>query len=285
MGEMMDTMQSGGDPHVALFEAAHNVLNNYCFECHGATNQKGDYRLDLKSTIYTPGESETLPIIAGKPDDSELYFRMTLPIDDDEVMPPKKKARPSPKDIQAVKDWITAGAIWTSEEDRRGLPTTYVEVGDDATNALIDAISETKAKAEYNAWGDNSVRVDLSVAYKDKLKDALIALEDFGDRLAWLDCSRLELQGSFFDELKQYTNLQRLHLDNSNVSDDDLESLCHLPQLKYLNLYSTEITDKGIDHLQNCSSLEKLFLGDTKVTKAGVAKLKATNLTLKIIHR
>ena len=285
MGEMMDTMQSGGDPHVALFEAAHNVLNNYCFECHGATNQKGDYRLDLKSTIYTPGESETLPIVAGKPDDSELYYRMTLPMDEDDVMPPKKKARPSPADIKAVKDWITAGAIWTGEEDRRGLPTTYVEIGDDATNALIDAINETRAKAEYNAWGDNSVRVDLSVADKEQLKDAFKSLEDFGDQLAWLDCSRLELKGSFFNDLSQYTNLQRLHLDNSNVSDDDLESLHQLPKLNYLNLYSTEITDKGIEHLQACSSLEKVFLMETKVTKEGVAQLKAANPTLKVIYK
>lgn len=285
MGEMMDTMQSAGDPHVVLFEAAHNVLNNYCFECHGATKQKGDYRLDLKSTIYTPGESEAPPIVAGKPDESELFFRMALPMDDDDVMPPKKKARPSPADIKAVKDWITAGAIWTDDADRRGLPTTYVEIGDDATNALIDAINTTRAKAEYNAWGDNSVRVDMSVSDKDKLKDTIKALEDFGDRLAWLDCGYLELKSSFYKDLPQYTNLQRLHLDYSNVKDDDLKSLSELPKLNYLNLYSTEITDEGIDHLKACKSLEKVFLMETKVTKEGVAQLKAANPQLIVIHR
>lgn len=285
MGEMMDTMQVGPDPHVALFDAAYSVLNNYCFECHGGTKQKGDYRLDLKSTIYTPGESEAPPIVPGNPEESELYYRMALPKDDDDVMPPKKKARPSAGDIQAVKDWITAGAIWTSEEDRRGLPTTYVEIGDDATNALIEAINQTRAKAEYNAWGDNSVRVDLGVADKDQLKDALKALEDFGDRLAWLDCSHLELKGSFYKDLPQYSNLQRLHLDYSNVKDDDLKSLSALPKLNYLNLYATEITDKGIKHLAACKSLEKVFLAETKVTKAGVDQLKAANPKLIVIYR
>ncbi len=285
MGEMMETMQSAGDPHVALFEAAHSVLNNHCFECHGATKQKGDYRLDLRSTIYTPGESEAPPIVAGKPDQSELFYRMTLPMDDDDVMPPKKKARPSPKDIQAVNDWITAGAIWTSEEEGRGLPTSYVEIGDDATNALIDVINATRAKAEYNAWGDNSVRVDMSFADKDKLKDAIEALEDFGDQLAWLDCSHLELKASFFKDLAQYKNLQRLHLDNSNVSDDDLKSLSELPKLNYLNLYATGITDEGIPHLKACKSLEKLFLTDTKVSKEGVVQLKAASPKLVIIGK
>lgn len=285
MGEMMDSMQGGDAQNVELFDAAHSVLNSYCFECHGATKQKGDYRLDKKGTIYTPGESEELPLVPGKPDQSELFKRITLPIEHDDVMPPPKKARLKEEEIKAVKDWIAAGAIWTDEEVRSGLPTTYVEIGDDATNALIDAINETRAKAEYNAWGDNSVRVDLSVADKDKLKEAITGLKDLGDRLAWIDCSHLELSESFYKNISQYKNLERLHLDYSNVSNEDLKSLSDLPKLNYLNLYSTKISDEGIAALIACKSLKKVFLGSTKVTKAGVEKLQAANPELTIIYK
>lgn len=286
MGSMqMDAMHGIDENSIKLFDAAKAVLNSYCYECHGATKQKGDYRLDQKATIYSPGESEELPLVPGKPDLSELFKRIMLPIEHDDVMPPPKKARLKEAEIKAVKDWIAAGAVWTDEEVRSGLPTTYVEIGDEATNALIDKINETKAKAEYNAWGDNSVRVDLGVVEKSKLKEAIKGLTDLGDRLAWLDCSHLELSESFYKDIAQYQNLERLHLDYSNVSNDDLKSLCDLPKLNYLNLYSTKINDEGIAALQASKSLKKVFLGSTKVTKAGVEKLQAANPELTIIYK
>ncbi|MDP4610128.1 MAG: hypothetical protein NWT02_02960 [Opitutales bacterium] len=290
MDAMMDSMQMDAmhgmdETSIELFDAAKAVLNSYCYECHGATKQKGDYRLDQKSTIYSPGESEELPVVPGKPDESALFKRITLDIEHDDVMPPPKKARLKEAEIKAIKDWIAAGAIWTDEDVRSGLPTTYVEIGDEATNALIDKINETRAKAEYNAWGDNSVRVDLSVTDKDKLKEAIIGLKDFGTRLAWIDCSYLELSESFYKNISQYQNLERLHLDNSNVSNEDLKALSDLPKLNYLNLYSTKINDDGIAALAACKSLNKVFLGSTKVTKAGVEKLQAANPELTIIYK
>lgn len=281
----LDTPKSDSASNSALFDAAHAVFKRHCFECHGATKQKGDYRIDLSTSYDICGESELAPIVAGKPDKSELFLRISLPIDDDEVMPPKKKARPSPAEINAVKQWITSGAEWLGEDARSGLPSSYVEIGNEVTNAMIHKINETEAKAEYNAWGDNSVRVDLGVVDQTKLTDALEALHAFKDRLSWLDCSHLDLPESFYPTLSQYPKLQRLHLDFSNVSDADLAVLSQLPELRYLNLYSTQITDQGIPALIACKSLEKIFLSYTKITPQGMNQLQSALPDLSIIYQ
>ncbi|WOO39264.1 c-type cytochrome domain-containing protein [Rubellicoccus peritrichatus] len=285
--EVMEAVAANDPPvdRIALFNAAHMVLERNCFECHGATKQKGSYRLDEKGTIYDGGKSRQIAIVPGDPDHSELLYRMSLPVDDDDVMPPENKMRVSPQDITKVRQWIASGAYWPTQEEIDAAPTSYVEIGSAATNALIEKINETGAKAEYNAWGDNSVRVDLGVVNIAELDQALMALKPLGNNLKWLDCSHLKLPESFFQELQQFPKLQRLHLDGTNVSDANLQQLIRLPELTYLNLYNTNISDQGIKAIAQYPSLEQVFLTDTKVTPEGIESLKSNNSYLEVIHR
>ena len=47
-----------------------------------------------------------------------------------------------------------------------------------------------------------------------------------------------------------------------------------LTELKRLNLNDTRITDAGLMHLKGMTELRILFLYDTQVTDAGIAELK-----------
>ena len=49
-------------------------------------------------------------LVPGKPGASAVYTRMTLPLDDDDHMPPRDKAQPSAAEIEAVRSWIQQGA-------------------------------------------------------------------------------------------------------------------------------------------------------------------------------
>lgn len=273
------------DPRIALFNAAHMVLERNCFECHGATKQKGRYRLDEKGTIYAGGKSRKVAITPGDPNHSELLYRMLLPVNNDDVMPPDNKTRVSPENIAKVREWIAAGAYWPSQEEIDNAPTEYVEIGNANTNEVIAKINETGAKAEYNAWGDESVRVDLGVVDKAEFEQALKAIKPLGNNLKWLDCSNLELPNNFFEQLKHFKQLQRLHLDGTNVNDANLKQLLSLSELNYLNLYNTNITDQGIASLKQHPGLEKIFLTDTKVTPKGVESLQESNEELEVIKQ
>ncbi len=273
------------DPRIVLFEATRTIFKRNCTKCHGATKQKGDYRLDSKHSINQGGKSKLPAIVPGNVEDSELMYRMLLPRDDDDVMPPEEKDPVSAEDIDTVRQWIEAGAYWPDESELSSAPGEYVEVGDANTDELIEALNHTGVKAEYNAWGDESIRIDLGVVEPGQLDHAINQLVAFGDKLTWLDCSQLELPEGFFDQLTKFKKLQRLHLDGTDVTDEQLAALSQLPNLSYLNLYNTRISDTGLATLQDYPSLQKVFLSQTQVTSEGITQLKQASPDLELIHQ
>jgi len=91
-----------------LASAARLVLEQHCFECHGANPNKISSDLDLlQPTVLTDAERKI--VVPGKPDDSEL-LRRTVTTDDDERMPPTPKPPLTEKDRKTLRDWIASGA-------------------------------------------------------------------------------------------------------------------------------------------------------------------------------
>ena len=74
------------------------LLQRACFECHGAENDKGGLRLHAASGL-------------AKADHQEILRRVSLPRSDKEAMPKRGDAL-TQMEIQNLRDWIGAGAIW-----------------------------------------------------------------------------------------------------------------------------------------------------------------------------
>ena len=89
------------------------ILSETCFQCHGPdkNKRKADLRLDLKEGVYEDlgGYAAVVP---GKPDESELYRRVSSD-DATEKMPPPKFAHPlTAAQVDLLKRWIEQGAEW-----------------------------------------------------------------------------------------------------------------------------------------------------------------------------
>ncbi|MDZ4406192.1 c-type cytochrome domain-containing protein [Prosthecobacter sp.] len=84
------------------------ILIDQCVECHRAGKAKGSYRLDTVELMLKAGDSEAAPVVAGKPDESEL-FRLIVAHDGDDRMPKKADAL-SEKQIALIREWIARGA-------------------------------------------------------------------------------------------------------------------------------------------------------------------------------
>ncbi len=63
-------------------------------------------------------------------------------------------------------------------------------------------------------------------------------------------------------------------LGGPQVTDDDLEHLKVLTQLKSLTLICSQVTDAGLEHLRGMTTLKVLDLEDTQVTNEGVKRLR-----------
>ena len=84
------------------------ILVEQCVECHRAGKVKGKYRLDTVEMMLKAGDSGTSPVLAGKPEQSELYRLIATP-DEDDRMPKKAGALP-PKELALIREWIAGGA-------------------------------------------------------------------------------------------------------------------------------------------------------------------------------
>src|SRR3954452_9775952 len=73
------------------------ILSNHCFVCHGPDSnlRKAKLRLDDEKDAHAKA------LVAGKPDESELYKRV-VSTDLHELMPPAKANKPLNKDQVAV---------------------------------------------------------------------------------------------------------------------------------------------------------------------------------------
>lgn len=85
------------------------IFTTYCVECHGADKSKGGLRMDTVAHLRTGGDSGSL-FEPAAPAKNLLADRLTLPLDDDDHMPPDGKPQLSPAQLAAVLWWLEAGA-------------------------------------------------------------------------------------------------------------------------------------------------------------------------------
>jgi hypothetical protein len=96
------------------------ILQESCIDCHAAPYKKGTrlrkpkggYRVDTRENILKAGDSEEAGVIPGNAVKSQVYKRVILEEDHDDIMPPKGDPL-TPAQQKVIKDWIDAGAAWT----------------------------------------------------------------------------------------------------------------------------------------------------------------------------
>lgn len=87
------------------------ILSNYCFACHGPdqSERQADLRLDTKQGAFQDLGGYAA-IVPGKPDESELIYRLTAE-DPDERMPPASSGKTLTKsEIELLRRWVAQGA-------------------------------------------------------------------------------------------------------------------------------------------------------------------------------
>lgn len=120
-----------------------SILSDNCFACHGpdANKREAELRLDTRGGLLEPHGAAPAVVVAGKPDESEVWRRVAS--DDPELrMPPAAGGKQlSPRELAVIKRWIEQGADWEGhwafEPIKRPTPPAVVEPG--FTRGAIDA--------------------------------------------------------------------------------------------------------------------------------------------------
>jgi hypothetical protein len=88
------------------------IMSDTCFHCHGfdAKSREAGMRLDLREEALKPTKHDVIPIVPGRPAESEIILRIN---DDSEPMPPEsahKKLTPAQKEL--FRRWVAEGAVY-----------------------------------------------------------------------------------------------------------------------------------------------------------------------------
>ena len=89
------------------------ILSENCFQCHGpdADAREADLRLDVRERVFGTEDSPGV-VIPRRPDDSQVYLRITAADEDGRMPPPEVRERLSLEQIERIRLWIEQGAKW-----------------------------------------------------------------------------------------------------------------------------------------------------------------------------
>jgi hypothetical protein len=223
------------------------ILSNNCFTCHGPDHgqRKADLRLDVPENAAAPYKEGT-PIVAGKPEQSELVKRITSSDPDEKMPPPKSEKKLSAQQIEILKQWIAQGGQYQKHwafipPQRSAMPDVKMAAwcrnpidrfilarleaeglkpspqADKATlirRVTFDLTGLPPTPAEVDAF-----LLDSSPDAYEKVVDRLLANLHYGERMAndWLDAARYaDTHGYHIDSGRDQTAWREWVIDAFN---------------------------------------------------------------------
>ena len=130
------------------------ILSANCFKCHGPddSQRQAELRLDTKAGVFADRDGR-FALVGGKPDESELWKRITS-ADPDERMPPADSGKTlTEAQVALIGKWIKQGAVWSSHwafmpPQRPALPATPDPAAQVRVRNPIDAFILARLQTE-----------------------------------------------------------------------------------------------------------------------------------------
>ncbi len=246
-----DSVESAaGLPEVIEFNRdIRPLLSENCFFCHGPDKNKREAELRLDTQEGLVGSDGTGgALVPGKPDESELFQRVTS-TDEETKMPPTKSGKSlSERDIALLKKWIEQGGQYEGHWAFRPIRTNMADAAavGGSTSSHIDAyiaqsLAEHKLQPATEADRITLIRrlsfdliglpptteevdeflADQSPGAYEKVVDRLLKSPHFGERLAmwWLDLVRYaDTVGYHGDQVMSVSPFRQYVIESFNAN-------------------------------------------------------------------
>jgi uncharacterized membrane protein/mono/diheme cytochrome c family protein len=264
-------------PGTNVYEAVSVILGQKCISCHGKNKQKGGLRLDSREALMAGGESGLL-FRAGS--SSLLVERITLPLNDEEHMPPKERRQLTKTEIDFLVWWVETGANFDKAfldldfpDSLHGILTQklvadpMIPEGDveQADEAALDRLRALGVVVQPVARDVNYLTVNFVNVLNHKISDAITELSQIEMQLISLSIDDQQLSQASWEVVGTLSTLRKLQAKNTNLDDTQLVNLQSLENLVTLNLVGTPITLSGLKHLEGLENLRNVYLYQTGI--------------------
>lgn len=265
------------------------IFATRCLACHGPEKHKANLRLDSYAGLMRGGKDGPA-VLAGNVQGSDLFRRITLPVDHNDFMPKEGKRPLSPDQVKLIELWIAAGASGTLPADAiKEAPAGSVtpDVPPEVTFAEIDPAAVTKLRAgmastvaqlqkrfpnilEYESRGSADLLVNASTLGPKFGDSDLAALAPLAEHITVADLSRTAVTDRSVSSIIAMKRLRVLRLMETGITDTTVDGLGSLDQLEALNLFGTRVTPAALPAIEKLPKLAHAYVGQTAIP-AGVA--------------
>jgi len=284
----------------SLFIAAiRPILKSKCFSCHNERKAKGELIMTTEEKLLKGGKNG--PIWkSGDALKSHIIQNINLPEDDKKHMPPKGKPQLSQDEIDLLFTWIQSGA---------DMKTTMKEYADDDTlkilaSKFIHLPKEEKEKTYLFTAAPVSVIQKLSGPFcsvfplsqnspalqadffvrekfdRKKLEDLL----KVKTQLVVLNLGNMPVEDADMKTINQFSNLEKLILNNSLITNNGLNEIKKLKNLRSLSLAGTKIDKNAAQYFSQPDSLKEVFIWNTNISATETDELQKQNKKIKFVR-
>ncbi len=254
------------------------VLKSKCQSCHRSGKSKGELDMSSYESLLKGGENGPV-ILAANAEKSELIRRVTLPSDHEDFMPAEGKKPLTEEEIQLITWWIEKGnadpKVLLTESDAEFIewakPKLTIQGAENMVaiqidTAQIQGLEKMGFRVRVLSHETGALDVVLpEEAANGNASELLKALLQIKDQIFWLTLAGTGIQDSDLSLVSQFSNLQRLRIENNPITDDGIAGLKGLSKLEILNLNGTKISSAALGSLGEIKSLKSLYLWNTAV--------------------
>ena len=293
---LLASVQNNEIKHVPLEQAIvfddiiKPIFTTKCGNCHGDGNRKGGLLLDDSMGVVKGGKTGPL-YVSGEPAISLLLKRIHLPDEDKKHMPPRNKPQLTEEEMVLLSAWIRSGALFNTKltslpvkDSFRVLAVSRLEPSTGNVNReYAFAAADEKKIAELNnnyrvlaQQGIGSPALSVSFygrnAYTKKSLEELLAVKQ---QIITLSLSRMPVKDDELSIINQFTNLEKLNLNNTDITSKGAEQLVNLKNLKEISLSGTAVTAEAVEKIASLPAISAVFIWNTKIDTVQLASLHA----------
>ncbi len=258
------------------------IFQENCYNCHSASKQKGNLRLDNNEGLMKGGKAG-LSIVPNDVDKSILFQRLVIDHADKKHMPPSSEPQLTQQQIELIRWWIASGcnfnakvnALHPSAKELKLLkdinnasqltnkialfPSTPVN---EANPSTVNQLIQLGAAIVPIANNSNYLAVDFlgNNQLSDKSYSLMAALKD---QIVSLKISHNTLNTSALKNLSALQNLYKLDLPNCTLQETNLDFLLKLQHLQSLNLVGVNVVFTILNKTLSGLKIKKLFIYNT----------------------
>lgn len=281
------TSVAAADPYA---DAVQPLLERRCGTCHNDEKRNGGFSVASYDFTLVGGDTGRA-VVPGDLTGSELYYRVTLPPDDEAFMPAEGKTPLTAAQTEILRWWIESGAPRETTLGALAPPSDVealvaAELGLEAAaratpvaavdGALVERLFAAGFLVRTVAQSDPRLVVSVHSPGTALGADALATLAEAAPAIVDLNLAGVALDDAGLATLGALPEATHLRLARNELTDASLAMLAALPKLEHLNLYGNALVgDAGLDTLAGSASLREVFLWQTAATDVGVARLRA----------